>query len=793
MTELPTIVSRTDEPVARLYKLVARLGDSPNTTLYVGRLRTQMEARLVLVGKTSFPSSGEEGQHFVERVSRLRSFFARNPGAGELLRAEIDSEGIPFMEFSRVVGNPYPMIRRSHAEADRRFLSLIRAVSAFHAEGIWFGDLTPTSFLVNSSLDPVLVGLMGLTGPMVLTSDLLEQVVYLAPEVRRGQPSSAASDVYSLCVIGATLFGMTFETREVIRAVEVRERLGREAAPDWLCNIVLQGLAPYPGDRPADAGQLLAATKDAREAGVSKALVLRKDSPSNGTSLLSQTVPEPNKFTMVSSAQPPKHRNGMGKLVFGSAIVAAIVVALAFYRRGITTISTGDGTVDQAMELLRQADFSPKMTPAERARFFERLRQTADPTVHDAVILVMERAQSLEERLLAEQWLLERCNRLGMHRSVAIVRRWFGDKPLIRPPSFMAALRALDRTAPQPAHEQTLKEIHSVDRGVAIQLAVALLMDWGGREVDRQVISQLVAGVADDRDMLERPVTAIILALPETRQSFPDDTREGLRSLGGEDLLWLLARMVGEQDEEAISRVASAGLLSPELNERQRRLLALGVSGDKVPLEIRKAVIRLVGGTFIKGDIDALAAWRDVRAGRILLLLTQIQQNDRALRSMLGSLFTKPVESEPAQSMLAVLSRSAEDDIRAAGRAPGYFYEITAQGRLPDAVDANVVGALGAIPGLVKAVMSSTCEPCQEVLLDTIPDKLSPTMLFRLLRAESKVLRIKSLRRLSRYDNVGAINLLRMNYEWENEESVREVYRTSFPVIFGTEKTTVSP
>lgn len=792
MTEVIVSIPQAKEVVSQIYELGARLAESPSSILYVGRLTGQRETRLISVGKTRFNVMEERARHFADRTAALNSYFARHPSQGAMLRGELDADGVPFFELIRIQGDLYPIVRRSQAEADRRFMSLIRSVGSFHAAGIWFGDLTPSSFIADSFLEPVIVGLMGLTGPLVLASDEINQAFYLAPEVRRGQPASPASDVFSLSVLGAVLFGLTFQPREVIRAVEVRGRLEREGVPEWLRDIICQGLAPSPGDRPSDAVRLLEIVQSAREGRISGPLVPREAQAFSVANRTSQLTTEPQTVAPIAAGQTPGDTRNVGKLIIGSGIFGVLLLAFIFFRHGISTVSNEEKTAGQVMALLGQAGFSPKMTPLERSQFFERLNRTTDPTVHDAVILVIDRAESAEERLAAERWLLDRCDRLGMHRSVSVIRRWFGDKPLVRPRGFLAALRALDRSAPQGAHEKNIQEVAISERGVAVQLAVALLMDWGGREVDRRTLSSLVAGVPGNKDILERPITAIVLALSETRRSFPDDTREGLLSLGGSDLLWLLSRVIREQDEEALPAIVSAVLASPDLGARQRKLLELGVSDKDVPTQIRLASVRLAGRAFLKEDLDALAAWRDVRSAGILLLITQVQSDDQVVRGILNTLFGKSVDSEPAQSMLGILKRASEADLIAAGRVPGYFYELSENDELRDAVDVKLVRTMASMPDMLKAVMNSECERCQEVVVDTAPEKLSPSMLFRLLGAKTGGLRVKALRRLAQYEDVGAVNLLRLNYEREKDETVREVYRSSFPRVFAPAEISVA-
>src|SRR5450756_1181513 len=79
---------------------------------------------------------------------------------------------------------------------------LFGALAALHAAGVEHGDLAPRSILFSADGRPLIgdVGvarLMGQAGGQVGRDDS-----FMAPEVARGAPSTAASDVYSMAALG---------------------------------------------------------------------------------------------------------------------------------------------------------------------------------------------------------------------------------------------------------------------------------------------------------------------------------------------------------------------------------------------------------------------------------------------------------------------------------------------------------------------------------------------------------------------------------------------------------------
>jgi hypothetical protein len=292
-----------------------------------------------------------------------------------------------------------------------------------------------------------------------------------------------------------------------------------------------------------------------------------------------------------------------------------------------------------------------------------------------------------------------------------------------------------------------------------------------------------VANTFDEKELLPRSISAMLIAIPETRNTFESDLNDSLSSLPTSDLEWLTSVMVKQGDYRFLARISNVLALNPKITDLQKSMLRSVVSDESAPIAIRGAVARLAFGKISNEDIGLLVGWNDVRAGALLLNLSQFPLEEARLAEVFKALVIKKVASEPAASMVAALGKIPERERLRVGRAVGYFYTITETGKVPEAPNLDLVTAAAENYSILSAIMKSDCSSCREVIIDIAPHKLSSAMLFSLLKAEEPKLRIKALNRLAQYKDIGAINLLRNSYDDEKDGQVREVYANLFPSL----------
>ena len=208
-----------------------------------------------------------------QREARLAARLA-HPNVVRVFDVGEDDDGRPFIAMEHVDGQTLaellarrgPLPTRDVAELG---IQACRALAAAHEAGLVHRDVKPQNLLLRA--DGVLklgdfgvaVGLEGTR--LTMAGTVIGTAAYLAPEQARGEEVTAAADVYGL---GAVLYELltgspprnpsTLAELSDTRAIPVPRN-----APPELARVVMQCLAPRPGDRPASAAELarqLAAT-----------------------------------------------------------------------------------------------------------------------------------------------------------------------------------------------------------------------------------------------------------------------------------------------------------------------------------------------------------------------------------------------------------------------------------------------------------------------------------------------------------------------------------------------------
>jgi hypothetical protein len=548
---------------------------------------------------------------------------------------------------------------------------------------------------------------------------------------------------------------------------ELYKKFIRQGVPEWLSRVLSVGAASDPTERPKSCVELIELMNEVRQGVLSGPLVKREDvqqetgdeSPAKsggaqvfGTPQVDPDIPEPSRAS--------------GRPVVILALLGILGFVFTFYFRGVSS-NEDLGSANPSTAFLRSVGFSTNMTSAERQQLFKRLSTSEDPIVHDAAILLIEGAQTVEDRVEAENWLLERCARRGLTNSVRIVRSWFGDKPLVRPRGYILALRVLDPSLPQEPRDMAFEE----------------MLDSDGREAERKSLSRLVKDELDEAEVLSRPLSAVLLAVPESRNSLALDAPTIVKNLSAADLEWLISLMVKQGDYHLLSQLVAVLVETPGVSELQKSMLRAVVADDEAPIVVRGAVTRMTFGSITKDDIASVVNWNDRRAGTLLLNLSQLPLEDDDLTEIFKALVIKNVTTEPTAGMVAALAKVPEGERVTIGRAVGYFFRISEEGKAPERPQEDLIIAAAENPALLSVIMKSDCSVCREVMFDTVPQKVSSGMLFSLLRSTDKRLRIKALNRLAQYQDIGAVNLLRDTFNAEKDPEVRNRYGELFPQL----------
>lgn len=180
----------------------------------------------------------------IHRFRRERELLARleHPNIARLLDGGVSSQGEPYLVMEYVDGIALDQYCDSHRLSIRARLELMlkvcAAVNAAHQYLIVHRDLKPGNILVTEDGEPKLLD-FGIAKMIdsesgrerTATVNLFLTPSYASPEILRGEPAAAASDVYSLGVVlyhlltGRKPFSTSFPAAELERAL-------RETAPE---------------------------------------------------------------------------------------------------------------------------------------------------------------------------------------------------------------------------------------------------------------------------------------------------------------------------------------------------------------------------------------------------------------------------------------------------------------------------------------------------------------------------------------------------------------------------------
>ena len=241
------------------------------------------EARVAVKLLQAGPDGGRRSAHFAQEQRLLARL--NHPHIARLLDAGHSDDGHPYFVMEAVEGQSIDAACRGLALASRLrlFLQLTDAVAHAHAQGLIHRDLKPANVLVDADgrvklLDFGIAHALDDAGADAETGARPLTPGFASPEQVRGEPVSAASDVFALGVLlhllltGVRPHGRTATTTaEALRAVLEDAPTRPSAAPldetidpgisrrrlnGDLDAIVLKALAKSPGQRYAHADAL---------------------------------------------------------------------------------------------------------------------------------------------------------------------------------------------------------------------------------------------------------------------------------------------------------------------------------------------------------------------------------------------------------------------------------------------------------------------------------------------------------------------------------------------------------
>ncbi len=245
-------------------------------------------------------------------------------------------------------------------------------LAAAHAAGIVHRDLKPANVLIAEGGQAKL-GDFGLArdttrvGPeLSQQGQILGTPHFMSPEQCLGEPADSRSDVYSLgAVLYNVLTGRRLYPEDRMAAVVSRHLRGdfvpvrnlRRDAPSSLVRVLSRMLAREPGDRFADASEVLAALETGRGVGPGRRLDRR--SKIALASVLALVAAFAAWFTFRSRVDPEPTESDRGSA--GSAVPRPSVASTGEHRGATVHPSSGNSMMERLFEITRQLGISANL------------------------------------------------------------------------------------------------------------------------------------------------------------------------------------------------------------------------------------------------------------------------------------------------------------------------------------------------------------------------------------------------------------------------------------------------
>ncbi|MGA2451925.1 MAG: Stk1 family PASTA domain-containing Ser/Thr kinase [Solirubrobacteraceae bacterium] len=374
------------------YRVISRLGSGGMADVYLAQ--DQLLGRDVAVKVLHHHFA--EDQEFVERFRREASSAAAlsHPNIVAIFdRGEWNGTYYIAMEY--VAGRPLKTIVREHgaldpADAIEIVVQILRAARFAHRRGVIHRDLKPHNVILDEE-GRARVTDFGIAragaSDMTLTGSIMGTAQYLSPEQAQGHAVSASSDLYSIGVIlyelltgvvpfeGETAVAIAFKQ---VSAEPLPPSALNPALPQALDAIVLRALAKDPGQRYADADELIAALEHVRQALPALSGATATAAPDGhiqhappaaayggaGSMLLAE--PGTGQYELGDSSLPPDERRRRrrrllwalaGVLVAGLAVAAVLLLAPSTRKVNVPSVT---GQTEQAAgATLRAAGLNP--------------------------------------------------------------------------------------------------------------------------------------------------------------------------------------------------------------------------------------------------------------------------------------------------------------------------------------------------------------------------------------------------------------------------------------------------
>lgn len=746
-------------------------------------------------------------QRFHQRMAALSAI---EPPVCQILKYGVDSNGVAFAVLPPISGQAITAGNLDPLEAERRFLAAIRALDRVHRSGIVCGDLCGSSFWVDRGGDVRFIGVMGsFDSEAVQTAMLppLDTLHFAAPEQRAGGGVEPASDVFALGVMGYNLLTQHFPFEKSIGALQMGTPLDIDQIPTvkslcgnppvWADEVLMRCLQPNSSARYSNVPALLAAVNQARERSMSE-----QSAPARvGEHQQGQRLPKSNQ----AEGRAVQIRTGAGraalkpaeeevpnalsvdkiKVAVAATAVLAVVLLIMIVRPwgggGSQTTASNSENGENVTPVAAQpaTTIAPEVATEKRAAF-KKLADSDDPVSYDQLVRGAVRAESEEERHLAEEAVLDRARRLQNFRAAEQVEAWLksrGNGPL--PAVYEPILRSLDSTLPLDARSGFLRQAYTLAPRVVIKLAAAAAFDSKNLADFQPVLSQIIGDALKLEGASDRSALALIIAHGELAHDFGDLVVQRKDEIPGPDLLWMLT-ILTERDDVNVRAVAGAIIDRGVVSKLKNVLLAIVRDRGDLPKAVLIALVNGVTDKLSAADVAAFGAWLDVDSERALLALCGDVKDNEMLLRIFDNAAGKSLSTEPASSLVKWIRSGYWERRAELAHLVGVLGSIGSVSEEDIKKSLDVLDNFAKDENLIDILLSANNPMISRAVLERFPKLIKLRAMLNLLGNSDRQVRLLAIEQLKGTNDLGVMKLIIDSYDQERDPELRAKYKENF-------------
>lgn len=708
----------------------------------------------------------------------------------------VDGAGTAFVVLplldGAVLGEESPEL----VEVERRYVAVVRLVAKLHAHNIACGDLCLQSFLLDRFGAMKIFAGWGIFEQTnhTATDDAGDWMKCVAPEQRKANECTSATDIFALGVIGYRLFTGEYPRFNESEKLTHKPHALNGSAPEWIDDVLEKALSPSPGERPQTAADLLQAITQWKENAVVRDSLPAKvetqvSSPPARTAASAVAISLHALPGSAKEKQPVVEPSGpsMVRLLKVALVIFLIGVGLWMGFEGTSVFPSKDNL--GALEM-RPGDVSEALlveeTQGARNEYIDQLVMSGDPLAHDILVRMFKESDSDQTALKVWDSLLTRARRSGLVRASDYVRAW-GKSESSAPQRGTKSgtfLRLLDPALPTVTRIELLEALRAEDPRASIGFAAALALDLKQLDAFRPVfVSGAAASLREDPSAVsDRSVGALMLVIPEVSTLYIEDILVEPSSLHDRDVLWLLAELAKRQFP-GVKRISERALAREIVPTEAKLFLEILTRKASIPARVQVSLVTCAMGRAAKAEVVSFAGWYDSDAEKVLWALVVISKDPELGARAFDALAAKPLLAPGISGLYDYVRSTYYADRALVGRIVA---ALALENVLPDSVFSGAFDGLNGLPksrDLVRVVLKGPSSRAVREVIKRYNSLIDRTQLLELVGQSDPLVRAVVVEALSSANDVGILKILADSYAVETDPVVRAAYEKHISTI----------